>query len=297
MKISNLESLLEFIKAGGKSSYLFFWRHTSKGAATVTKTCLSQWIPAQFFVEGKNFPTAEHFIMAKKAELFGDIAVFEKILAEPNPKEVKRFGREIRNFDEARWKCERERIVFEGNLAKFTQNPSMENFLLSTGEAILVEASPVDRIWGIGLAEENPDVFFPEKWKGLNLLGFALMKVRRHIYRENLRKAEDDSDGKNWDYSLVPGREWVYDVRDDGDDSTTMGCGDKQYTVVEIRKDGIHHYFFNDTANVATWGGHGGVSIDFEKFLALKPGEISAPDYLVQEVKEWLIKHRKRKLR
>ena len=84
----------------------------------------------------------------------------------------------IRNFDEAAWLSEREKIVVEGNFHKFSQNKELKKFLLQTDRRILVEASPVDVIWGVGFAADNPAILHPEKWQGLNLLGFALMEVR-----------------------------------------------------------------------------------------------------------------------
>jgi ribA/ribD-fused uncharacterized protein len=90
-------------------------------------------------------------------------------------------GQEVRGFDEEIWRHHRFGIVVKGNQAKFTQNETLKVFLLNTKARVLVEASPVDRVWGIGLAEDDPHATNPEKWRGLNLLGFALMKVRVRI--------------------------------------------------------------------------------------------------------------------
>ncbi|WP_298348306.1 NADAR family protein [Runella sp.] len=158
--------------------YLFFWGHQPSKDGTITKTCFSQWWESAFEVEGTVYPTAGHWMMAQKAELFGDDEVFEKILKVKSPAEAKKLGRLIRNFDEAAWLSEREKIVVEGNFHKFSQNKELKKFLLQTDRRILVEASPVDVIWGVGLAADNPAILHPEKWQGLNLLGFALMEVR-----------------------------------------------------------------------------------------------------------------------
>ena len=91
---------------------------------------------------------------------------------------MKKLGREVANFDARVWEAARAGIVFDGNYAKFSQKPALRKFLLATGERIIVEASPVDRIWGVGLASDNARIADPATWDGLNLLGFALMKVR-----------------------------------------------------------------------------------------------------------------------
>lgn len=103
------------------------------------------------------------------------------MLAAPTPRSAKSLGRSVRNFDESMWSENRSSIVFDGNLAKFSQNPALASYLLDTKDRVLVEASPDDRIWGIGLSEDDRNVRNPERWRGLNLLGFALMRVREHL--------------------------------------------------------------------------------------------------------------------
>ena len=120
-------------------------------------------------------------MMVKKAELFGDLASQEKILASKTPSEAKQLGRGVAGFRNDLWLQHRFDIVVSANLAKFSQNPDLQAFLLNTGEAVLVEASPVDNIWGIGLAVDDPAVSNPHQWQGLNLLGFALMCVRDQL--------------------------------------------------------------------------------------------------------------------
>lgn len=117
-------------------------------------------------------------MMAEKAALFSDTEIREKILQATSPGAVKALGREIRNFDETVWVANRFTIVVRGNTAKFEQNPNLGEFLRKTGSRVLVEASPVDRIWGIGLAQNDEKANNPNLWEGLNLLGFALMQVR-----------------------------------------------------------------------------------------------------------------------
>ena len=158
--------------------YLFFWGHTPNQPNSIDKSCFSQWYPSPFSVEGITYFTAEHWMMAKKAELFNDQQIFEKIITEPKPGAVKAFGREIKNFDDEIWKAAAFEIVVEGNRHKFSQNNLIKEYLVNTGNKILAEASPTDFIWGIGLAQDNEDATNPDSWKGTNLLGFALMEVR-----------------------------------------------------------------------------------------------------------------------
>lgn len=119
--------------------------------------------------------------MAGKARLFGDKDALERILEAPDPKSAKVIGREVRAFDDKVWKENARRLVTEGNVHKFGQNDELRKFLLSTGDAVLVEAAPRDQIWGIGLGQDNPKARDPSQWRGQNLLGFALMDVREKL--------------------------------------------------------------------------------------------------------------------
>lgn len=152
--------------------FTFFWRDESP---------FSQWHPSEFVVEGARFLCAEQYMMHGKARLFGDAEVAARVLAARTPREHKALGREVRGFDGALWERERERIVYDGNHAKFTQNPSMLAALLATAGTELVEASPLDRIWGVGLAEEDPRIQDPAQWRGLNLLGKVLNRLREDL--------------------------------------------------------------------------------------------------------------------
>jgi ribA/ribD-fused uncharacterized protein len=161
-----------------ESKFLFFWGHQPSKDGIITKTCFSQWWVSPFVVDGITYKTAEHWMMAKKAELFDDNEILEKIIQANSPAEAKKLGREVKNYDDALWLANRNEIVKQGNLHKFSQHSDLKAFLVNTKERILVEASPVDAIWGIGMASDHKDVLNPEKWRGLNLLGFALMEVR-----------------------------------------------------------------------------------------------------------------------
>lgn len=163
------------------TKYLFFWGHTPKKGGVVGPECLSQWYPAPFEVDGVRFATAEHYMMWGKARLFGDERAAAKIVAAGHPQEAKNLGRTITGFDEDAWVASRLEIVTAGNVEKFRQNPDLLAFLLGTRERMLVEASPVDRIWGIGLAATDEKAQDPAKWRGLNLLGEALMAARETL--------------------------------------------------------------------------------------------------------------------
>ena len=166
------------------TKYLYFWGHTPKKAGVVGSECLSQWYPAPFEVDGVRFATAEHSMMWGKARLFGDEEAAAKIVTAGHPQEAKNLGRTITGFDEDRWVAERLAIVTAANVEKFRQNPDLLAFLLGTRERVLVEASPVDRIWGIGLAATDERAQDPAKWRGLNLLGEALMAARETLRDE-----------------------------------------------------------------------------------------------------------------
>ena len=167
--------------------YLFFWGHQPPRSG-VSASCFSQWYDQGFALDGVHYPTAEHYMMAGKARLFGDTSILEQVLAIRTPDAVKALGRRIEGFDEATWVQARYALVVEGNRAKFTQNAELGAFLRDTGDAVLVEASPVDAIWGIGLAKDHPDAHNPARWRGLNLLGFALMDVRAEMQQSSMTR-------------------------------------------------------------------------------------------------------------
>lgn len=155
-----------------------FYGHHPRPDGTPGPGCLSQWWPAAFTHEGVRYASAEHWMMAAKARLFGDTATERSVLAGTSPVEAKQAGRAVRGFNEQVWSRERYGIVLTGTRLKFTQHPELRQFLLATGDRVLVEASPYDRIWGIGLAADNPHCADPARWRGLNLLGFALTQAR-----------------------------------------------------------------------------------------------------------------------
>lgn len=178
---TDLTTLRARVASGASPTFVFFWGHTAKTPHAVGKECLSQWYPSPFTVDGVTYPTAEHFMMAEKARLFGDEASVRKVLAAGHPDGAKRAGRGVSGFDEAAWESARFDVVSRGSFAKFSQHPKLRAYLLGTRPHVLVEASPTDTIWGIGLAAESPLAVIPASWRGLNLLGFALMAARRKL--------------------------------------------------------------------------------------------------------------------
>lgn len=173
--------LKEIYTRGEPLSFLFFWGHKPSKDGSITKSCFSQWWVAPFESEGITYATAEHWMMAGKAKFFKDLSIAEKILKAKTPAEVKKLGRLVKGFEPTAWNTHKFDIVVKGNLLKFSQHASLQQFLLATGSDILVEASPVDAVWGIGMAADHVEVHDPTKWKGQNLLGYALMKVRDEL--------------------------------------------------------------------------------------------------------------------
>lgn len=180
MKYS-LEILKEEFQKGERIKYLFFWGHQPTKDGSVSASCFSQWWKSSFEVDGNVFLTAEHWMMYQKAILFGDKTIAEKVLTVNSPMEAKALGRKVASFDPEIWNNHKFQIVVDGNLHKFKQHDELKEYLIKTGKRTIVEASPRDRIWGIGMGKNNPHAENPLLWRGQNLLGFALMEVRDRI--------------------------------------------------------------------------------------------------------------------
>ncbi|MFJ8312592.1 MULTISPECIES: NADAR family protein [unclassified Streptomyces] len=176
-----LDELIAHVKSGAHIKFLNFWGHAPKRDGTLGPSCFSQWWPSPFTVDGVEYATAEHWMMASKARLFGDADAERAALTAANPALAKKAGRLVRGFDEGVWQRERYGIVLAGSLHKFGQDEALREYLLATGDRVLVEASPLDRIWGIGLAADAPEAADPTRWRGLNLLGFALTEARERL--------------------------------------------------------------------------------------------------------------------
>jgi len=179
---SSVAELCRLVGAGVPLKYLHFWGHQPQRDGSVGAGCLSQWWPSSpFTVDGVEYASAEHYMMVGKARLFGDESIVAKMLDAPSPGAVKALGRRVAGFDQSTWEAHRFGIVVDASVAKFGQHPELGAYLLGTGERILVEASPTDRIWGIGLTAADERAADPTRWRGLNLLGFALMRARTRL--------------------------------------------------------------------------------------------------------------------
>lgn len=152
------------------NTHVFFWRGQ-----------FSQWYNSPFYEDGTLFQTAEHYMMYNKAALFNDMTIAAKILKTTSPRDVQALGRQIKNFDSAIWDQFKLQIVIKGNLLKFSQNTGLLTQLLEHADKTFVEASPYDKIWGIGLDENDERCLDESKWLGQNLLGKALDAVAHKL--------------------------------------------------------------------------------------------------------------------
>jgi ribA/ribD-fused uncharacterized protein len=141
----------------------------------------SQWYMSDFVVNGIKYNCAEQYMMCGKARLFEDWNSFGQILQLTSPKQMKILGRGIRGFDKSHWEIYAKEIVYDGNKAKFEQNRSLHDQLMATEGSTLVEASPYDSIWGIGLSEKDPRALNRAEWLGTNWLGEILTKLREDL--------------------------------------------------------------------------------------------------------------------
>jgi ribA/ribD-fused uncharacterized protein len=155
--------------------FTFFWSN---------KSPFSNWYRIDFEIENIRFNCSEQYMMYKKAMLFNDDEVAKKITAATNPGKQKALGRQVKNFNQELWEKNCKQIVYEANYAKFTQNEHLLKALLKTKGTTLVEASPVDFIWGIGLAEDDPRALDRKQWRGTNWLGEILTELRENLIKE-----------------------------------------------------------------------------------------------------------------
>lgn len=153
--------------------YVFFWGGV-----------FSQWYKSNFTLDGITFNTAEQYMMYKKAMLFEDTEIAKQILKCNDPKKQKELGRKVKNFEMSKWNEHCLQYVFRGNHAKFDQNKRLYDMLMNTAPALLVEASPFDKIWGIGLDEKAASKTPESEWPGTNWLGKTLTNLRDHFTEE-----------------------------------------------------------------------------------------------------------------
>lgn len=167
---------------------VLFWGRTNE---------FSQFYSCNFEIDGVQYRCAEQWMMASKARVFNDSVNEQNILNARTPKAMKAFGRKVQNFDHRVWKQHRWNIVYSGNLAKFTQNEELKQVLLETGDKIIAEASPFDRIWGIGLGRNNAKALNPSQWRGQNLLGKVLMSVRKTLVEQSVEESKPEEEAKD----------------------------------------------------------------------------------------------------
>ena len=184
MKYS-IDTLKRQYEAEETLKYIFFWGHKPSNDGSVQKTCFSQWWLSEFTVDGEVYKTAEHWMMAEKARLFDNEDIRLEILKTSHPNEVKKLGRKVLGFNAAKWDAHKYGIVKQGNYHKFSQHLDLKEFLLNTGDRIIVESSPLDTVWGNGLSQDDTESQNPHLWKGENLLGFAIMEVRDQLREDS----------------------------------------------------------------------------------------------------------------
>jgi len=158
----------------------FFW-----------KGPLSQWKKSTFVDKNAiEYNCAEQYMMYQKAILFHDFETAKLIFNTKHPREQKDLGRKIKNFNQIIWDQHKFDIVYQGNFFKFTQDHLLLDNLFKTKGKTLVEASPYDSIWGVGLAEDNPKIMNKENWRGENLLGYILTKLREDLIKSSIKIKE-----------------------------------------------------------------------------------------------------------
>ena len=152
-------------------THYFFWKHQ-----------FGQWTMRDMEdSDGTEYNCCEQYMMAQKARLFRDEQSFKSIMQEADPRKQQEFGRLVANYDQETWDRNREEIVYRGNLLKFFQHQDLRERLYVTSPKILVEASPYDTVWGVGLSAKDPLILDEKNWRGQNLLGKVLMRVRRDV--------------------------------------------------------------------------------------------------------------------
>lgn len=178
-----------------KIDYVFFWGHKPLKTGQLSISCFSQWWKSDFGEGTNKYCCMEQYMMAQKAALFKDENIKKQIMNCNEPIKIKSLGRKVKDFDEDKWNRYKYSIVLNGNYLKFIQNKDLMLYLFSTKDKILVEASPYDSIWGIKMSVEDENIKNPNKWKGQNLLGFALTQVRKE-----LKIVCKNYDKINWQY-------------------------------------------------------------------------------------------------
>lgn len=184
------QNIINQYKKGKQQEFVFFWRPYGVGGI------YSQWFKSSFTVNGTTYCCAEQFMMAEKARTFDDCDTLAAILDTDDPNRHRILGRQVKNYDEELWGAIRKRVVVEGSLEKFRQSEDLMEMLIRDKDKILVEASPYDKIWGIGMKAGTYGIENPENWTGENNLGFAIMEARDTILKEYAEKNIGNKDLK-----------------------------------------------------------------------------------------------------
>lgn len=158
--------------------FTFFWNGT-----------FSQWKHSPFTLDGVKYNCAEQYMMQQKALFFKDEKIAKEIMLTTSPHDQKALGRKVKGFDPYEWSKVAKDIVYKGSYAKYTQNPELKKELMETEGTTLVEASPYDKIWGIGLGEFDPKAQDRTQWDGLNWLGEVLTELRENLKKEDYAKS------------------------------------------------------------------------------------------------------------
>jgi ribA/ribD-fused uncharacterized protein len=177
----HLSWLIDQFDKGEYPEVILFWGHLNHNHTKQGEYMLSQWYPSPFSVNEAVYKSAGQWMMARKALIFGDRKSYKKIMDADTPDQIRFLGGSISGFDETIWSERKYEIVREGNFHKFNQNRKLRAYLMSTGNAVLAQANPFDKVWGIGLSAEAKNISDPYTWEGLNLLGFALMEIREYL--------------------------------------------------------------------------------------------------------------------
>lgn len=174
-RCDNREDVIGLADTSKKAAYTFFWHDNEKYGE------FSNWYQRPFVIDDFRYFCVEQYMMAQKAKLFHDAENYTRILRANTPKGCKWLGKQVKPFDGDQWNAVKYDIVKTGNRAKFQQNPDLKELLLSTGNSIMAEASPEDRVWGIEMDAQTAARTDPSQWPGENLLGKILMELREEF--------------------------------------------------------------------------------------------------------------------
>ena len=169
----------ETLMIGGVPQDAAFFRHPGEPGGW-----MSNWFLSPFTLDGTDFSSMEQYIMVRKCRLFGDEALAAAVLRTDEPGEQRAIGRQVKDYQEVIWAGIRQAVAFRGLYAKFSQNEALKALLLGTGSAVIVECVGIDAVWSCGFGLEDEERLDLSRWRGQNILGFALMEVREALRAE-----------------------------------------------------------------------------------------------------------------